>query len=194
MTHLLETKYKFAELTEKDYIELLEITNAQVNLRAEQNPNASRLSATYAGVILQGDHLMWSNLGDSRIDRFRKSQVEQLSLDHNFAFRQFKRGEISEMQYRFHPRKNQLFDCMGGGHTSIHPEIGTEKWETGDIYLICSDGIMDGLTDRKIESIIDMINSDLDQTRSQKICAELLKQAVSNDGSDDTTLVIFQIL
>jgi len=168
-SHLLETEYENKTLTENDYIELLKKTNTAVNSGAEKNPHSPRLSATYVGILLQDDKILWANAGDSRVYRLRDNELEQLSMDHNFAFRAWKRA-------------------------SLNPEYGTEKWLPGDTYLICSDGIIDGLADRKIEYIMKETEAGLNSTRSQKICNELLSQAVSNDGSDDTTLIVFEIL
>ena len=191
--HLLEDFDK-RKIGVKDCEMLLKQTNANVNYLAAQNTHAPNLSATFAGIFLNGKNIIWANVGDSRVYRYRDNKLTQLSNDHNFAFRQWKRGDISEMEYRMHPRRNQLFDCMGGGFEGISPEIGMEKWEPGDRYLICSDGIIDGLAERKLEYIMKYTEPKDDQTRISAICDELLSQAVSNDGSDDTTLVVLEIL
>ncbi len=188
-----EIKEAKGSLTEKSFIKLLHETNSNVNLRAEQNPHAPQLAATYAGIFLQDDQIIWANAGDSRVYRLREEKLEQISNDHNFAFRSWKKGEISEMEFRMHPRKNQIFDCMGGGHSTISPEHGSEKWRPGDLYLICSDGIIDGLAETKLEWLMNKTLCSLDHSRAQNICNELLGQAVANDGTDDTTLVVFQI-
>jgi len=193
MTHFIEKEYLSKEITPEDYKNLLFKTNENVNSKAALNPSASRLSATFAGVIVQENKIMWANVGDSRVYRLRKKTLKQLSNDHNFAFRQMKNGEMSEMEYRLHPRRNQLFDCIGAGFSNINPEYDTKKWKVGDIYLICSDGIIDGLTDNRIESVMTETKGNIDRSRVRAICNELLKQALLNDGSDDTTLVVFQI-
>jgi len=193
MKHLLETEYKGKKISEEDYLKLLKTTNGTVNDKAAENPVAPNLSATYVGVIFQEELISWANVGDSRVYQFRDGKLKQLSIDHNFAYRQMLSGAISEIEYRLHPAKNQLYDCMGAGYGSVNPEIGSLEWKPDDIYLICSDGIMDGLSDKKIESLMSVPSCDLSKTRAQSICQELLKQAIINDGSDDTTLIVFEV-
>lgn len=169
------------------YLSLLQKTHENLNTRAKENEHAQRLSATYVGAIFQGESLIWANVGDSRLYRLRNGKLEQLSNDHNFAFRQWKRGDISEYEYRFHPRNNVLFDVMGGGHDRISPESGETTWEKGDRYLLCSDGIMDGLSDRKL---VDLLGED---KPCKEICDKILKSALANAGNDDTTLIVIDL-
>ncbi len=193
MKHLLLEKGNNV-VKEEEVEYLLQETHENLNKKAQQNAHAAQLSATFAGIILQGESLIWANVGDSRVYRWRDGELSQLSRDHNFAFRQWKRGEISEMQYRMHPRRNVLFDSMGGGHQRISPELGLEQWKSGDLYLICSDGIIDGLSDGKIKYFLkEDLSLESGETKAQLLLSKLKEEAVKNDGSDDTTLIVVEI-
>lgn len=195
LRHQLEED-KGVKVNEESFTTLLAQTNTELNRKAEENENASRLSATYVGVIFQQQHLFWANVGDSRLYRYRGGTLEQLSKDHNFAFRAWKRGEISEFQYRTHPRKNILYDAMGGGYENISPVVGKEEWQGGDLYLICSDGIIDGFSDRKIVEALEKDYQDTGETDSnslQRKTEAILNEAVRNAGRDDTTLILIQL-
>ncbi len=191
--HRLE-KAEYGTMDEAGFDDFIQSLNIYVNLRALENPKASRLATTFAGVLLQEDQITWANVGDSRVYRVRDGKMQQLSKDHCFEFRKWKAGEISEMQYRLSPIKNRIFDCLGAGNLRVNPEMGTEKWQCDDLYLVCSDGIIDGLSERKLESIMVETEAGLNESKAHKVCQELLKQAVANAGSDDTTLVVFQLL
>lgn len=186
----VENKTTLLPLNEEKYTKLLQKTHAALNDKAEENAHASKLSATFVGMIFQGDKILWANVGDSRLYRMRDGELTQLSNDHNFAFRQWKRGEMREIQYRMHPRKNILFDSMGGQHESISPECGSDSWQAGDRYLLCSDGIIDGLADRKIASILKGEDIQIQEEAHTEICESLLDQATANAGDDDTTLIV----
>lgn len=196
LSHLIE-KEASSIISEERFSQLLQMVHETLNLRARQNEHAARLSATYVGMIFQQEQLRWANVGDSRLYRFRGGELKQLSRDHNFAFRQWKRGEISEMQYRLHPRNNILFDCMGGGHERISPETGTETWKKGDRYVLCSDGIIDGMTDRKISSLLEELGDKHDAPRElgehNELSQAFVKRAVANAGNDDTTIIIIAL-
>lgn len=196
LSYLIE-KESSALISEERYAELLQEVHETLNLRASQNAHASRLSATYVGMIFQEDQLTWANVGDSRLYRFRDGELTQLSRDHNFAFRQWKRGEMSEIQYRLHPRNNILFDSMGGGHERISPETGTETWKKGDRYVLCSDGIIDGMTDRKITSLLEELGDKRDTLgdlgEHNELSQTFVKRAVANAGNDDTTIIVIAL-
>lgn len=181
-------------LTLETFVSNLREIHTGLNETAKLNSHAASLGAAFVGMIIQGDKIMWANVGDSRLYRLRDGALEQLSNDHNFAFRQWKRGEISEMQFRTHPRKNILFDSMGGGHANINPETGEDTWQLGDRYLLCSDGIVDGLADSKIQYLLKQEgDTDRTETAVQVITKSLLREATSNAGNDDTTLIVVDL-
>ena len=59
-------------------------------------------------------------------------------------------GRINEREARNHPLRSALSQALGGGQQAIDPQIGRIGCEPGDRFLICSDGLVDGLWDRRI--------------------------------------------
>ncbi len=145
------------------------------------------MAATLALVWFTPENLYCANVGDSRIYLSRGGKLEQLSRDHTSAWGQWKRGEIPEIQYRSHPRRSALYEVIGGGHQSVCPHFAVVPFLPGDRFLICSDGLIDGVWERHISEALASL------THPQETAEKLIKRAVDNSGIDDTTLIAIRV-
>jgi protein phosphatase len=145
------------------------------------------MAATLALAWFTPQNLYIANAGDSRIYISRNGDLAQLSRDHTAAWGQWKRGEISEIEYRSHPRRSALYEVVGGGHASVCPHFASVPYLPGDRFLICSDGLVDGVWERHIANALSSPASPAETS------ATLLKRAVDNCGIDDTTLIVIHI-
>ncbi|MBC8128091.1 MAG: serine/threonine-protein phosphatase [Gloeobacteraceae cyanobacterium ES-bin-144] len=145
------------------------------------------MAATLALAWFTPTNLYIANVGDSRIYISRNGKLDQLSRDHATTWGQWKRGELSEIQYRSHPRRSALYEVIGGGHSLIHPHFAAIPFQPGDRFLICSDGLTEGLWERHIS---DALTAPLS---AEKISQILLNRAIDNAGIDDTTLIVIHV-
>ena len=161
----------------------------QINAAADGCDLKSGMAATLALAWFTPENLYLANAGDSRIYRSRAGLLEQLSRDHTAAWGQWKRGEISEIQYRSHPRRAALYEVVGGGHGKVHPHFAAIPYQPGDRFLVCSDGLIDGLWERHISDALAACPEDPAATATS-----LLKRAIANSGIDDTSLIVITVL
>lgn len=145
------------------------------------------MAATLALAWFTPENLYIANVGDSRIYLSRDGKLEQLSRDHTSAWGQWKRGEIPEIQYRAHPRRSALYEVIGGGHQSVCPHFAAIPYQAGDRFLVCSDGLIDGVWERHIAEAL------ASSAEPEEIAAKLLKRAIDNCGIDDTTLIVVRV-
>lgn len=150
--------------------------------------NTRGMAATLALAWFTPENLYVANVGDSRIYLSRDGKLEQLSRDHTSAWGQWKRGEIPEIQYRAHPRRSALYEVIGGGHQSVCPHFAVVPYRPGDRFLVCSDGLIDGVWERHISEALAA------PAESEETAANLLKRAIDNSGIDDTTLIVVRVL
>lgn len=160
----------------------------KINSAATATPEQSGMGATLALAWFTPDNLYLANAGDSRIYLSRGGNLTQLSRDHTAAWGQWKRGEISEIQYRTHPRRAALYEIVGGGHASVSPHFAAIPYLPGDRFLICSDGLVDGLWERHISDGLARCSTDPNTT-----AVTLLKRAIDNSGIDDTSLIVIAV-
>lgn len=167
--------------------EALRAAHLKILARGEQQPELRGLGTTAVMVRQQGlqCELAWS--GDSRIYRWRKGQLTQLSEDHSIVARMLKSGLISDEQARTHPHQHVISSCLGT--TSADGlEIGhlLERWEKGDWLLLCSDGLTDELEDVAIAAILQK-HRDPDAASQ-----ELLQAALDSGGRDNISVALIE--
>lgn len=166
--------------------EAIRSVHEHINAAAECD-NTRGMAATLAIAWFTPENLYLANVGDSRIYLSRGGVLEQLSRDHTSAWGQWKRGEIPEIQYRSHPRRSALYEVIGGGHPSVCPHFAAVPFQPGDRFLICSDGLIDGVWERHISEAL------ATSAEPGATAERLLKRAIDNSGIDDTTLIIIEI-
>ncbi len=168
--------------------EAIRSVHEKINTTALGCADRSGMAATLALAWFTPDNLYLANVGDSRIYRCRGGILEQLTRDHTYAWAQWKRGEISEIQYRAHPRRAALFEVVGGGHSSVSPHFAAVAYQPGDRFLICSDGLIDGLWEKHLAKAL------ADDTQEPAtVAVTLLKRAIDNSGIDDTSLIVIAV-
>lgn len=145
------------------------------------------MAATLALAWFTPTNLYIANVGDSRVYISRGGNLTQLTRDHTAAWGQWKRGEISEIEYRSHPRRSALYEVIGGAHPNVCPHFAAVPFQSGDRFLICSDGLIDGVWERHIRDALAASVCPLETAQ------KLLKRAIDNSGIDDTTLVVVRI-
>ena len=160
----------------------------KINAAALGYADRSGMAATLALAWFTPENLYLATVGESRIYRFRDGLLEQLTRDHTYAWAQWKRGEISELQYRAHPRRAALYEVVGGGHSRVTPYFAAIPYQPGDRLLICSDGLIDGLWEKHLSQAL--ANCPQDPTAT---AVTLLKRAIDNSGIDDTSLIVIAV-
>lgn len=168
--------------------ELVSDIHKQINDTASASEENQGMAATLALTWFTPENMYLVNVGDTRIYRGRAGKLEQISKDHSFVWAQWKRNEIHEIEYRNHPRRFALYEIIGGNHTLVHPHMKVVPYQIGDRFLIASDGLIDGLSERQIENLMNESSS------ASETCLRLTKSAVSHAGKDDTTVLILDIV
>ena len=136
--------------------------------------------------------LYFAHVGDSRIYYLpRAGGLTQLTHDHTHAGWQRRTGRITEHQHRTHPARHSLHQVLGAGAQIIDPHIGAVGFEPGDRFVFCTDGLVDGLWDRRIEATVREPEGAL---AAKPIAHRLVEEAVSVSGRDNTTAVAVEIL
>lgn len=132
----------------------------------------------------------FGHVGDSRIYYLPKDKgINQVSHDHTHVGWLYRNGQLTEHQARTHSGRNALQQVLGGKNQNLQPQFGAIGYEPGDRFLICSDGLVEGLFNSGMERIIRNTDADSEQTLAEK----LVKEAVQADGKDNTTALIFEI-
>jgi protein phosphatase len=136
--------------------------------------------------------MYFGHIGDSRIYHLpgRKLEIKQLTEDDTHVGWLFRNGKISEYEARTHPRRNVLQRALGGENQFVEPQIGAVACGRGDFFLLCSDGLTEGLYDHCLVDILRASAKD-DKINPAQLLAN---EAVKNDGRDNTTALVVQVV
>jgi serine/threonine protein phosphatase PrpC len=133
--------------------------------------------------------LHFGHVGDSRIYRLpRDGPLLQLTQDHTYVGGLRRAGRLTEQEARTHPRRNALQQVLGAGHQFLEPQFGAIACQPGDRFLFCTDGLIDGLWDRRLEEAL------RGATPLAALAAELVAEAVQASGRDNATAIVVAIL
>jgi protein phosphatase len=136
--------------------------------------------------------MYFGHIGDSRIYHLRAKQKEilQLTEDDTHVGWLYRNGQINEREARTHPRRNVLQKALGGANQFVDPQVGAVAYERGDVFLFCSDGLNEGLYDHHLVDILRTPAKDNQINPAQL----LVDESVKNDGRDNTTALVVQVV
>lgn len=137
--------------------------------------------------------LYFGHIGDTRIYYLSASgkEIKQLSQDDTHVGWLLRQGQINEREARTHPRRNVLQKALGGSNQFVQPQLGAVAYEPGDLFLLCSDGLTEGLYD---SHILDLLRSDSIDPADTNPARRLVQHSLANDGRDNTTALVIQAL
>jgi PPM family protein phosphatase len=156
---------------------------------AQAYEECAGMGATLSLCWFTPEWMYFGHLGDSRVYYLpRNGSLTQVTHDHSQVGWMRRQGQLNEREARFHPRRNALQQALGAGHQFIDPHIGAVGYQTGDRFLICSDGLIDGLWDHRIEDLLRTPGS------VQNLAQAFVNEAVAESGRDNTTAVVIEVL
>ena len=148
------------------------------------------MGATLSLCWVRPGWLYFAHVGDSRIYHLPKAGgINQVSHDHTHVGWLQRDGQLTEKAARSHAGRNALQQVLGGKNQNLSPQFGAIGYESGDRFLICSDGLVEGLFNRGMERIIRNPAPHLKGTPAEMLVTE----AVQTDGKDNTTAVVFEM-
>lgn len=134
----------------------------------------------------------YAHIGDSRIYYLpTEGGITQLTQDDSHVGWLFKQGRISEREARSHPRRNALQQALGARNQFVEPQFGSVRHQPGDRFLICSDGLVEGLWNRHLDEILRDPSHD---HTPQGVAPALIHASLENSGTDNLTALVFEFL
>lgn len=149
----------------------------------QKNHRLSGMGTTLTGVYLHPDFGLFFHAGDSRLYRFRGDFLMQITRDHSPENLSLPLPE----QLSVRPQSSIITNCIGGGSAGhCRPDIGNLTLGTGEILLICSDGLSDMLPVEAMEEILGRREGLMAAAR------DLVDAAKGAGGNDNIALVLVE--
>lgn len=168
-----------------DAIEILSSSIRDANKKifesSQKNEDYRGMGTTLSSGLILGDVLIYSNIGDSRIYRINE-EMEQITQDDSFVNYLIEIGEITEEEAKNHPKKNVLTKAMGTT-SDIEVIVNTLDIKDKDVFLFCSDGLTNMVSDEEIFKIVK-------ENSPEEARDMLLDLALKNGGMDNITFIL----
>lgn len=135
--------------------------------------------------------MYFGHVGDSRIYYLPPAgAMLQLTNDDTHVGWLLRNKKINEREARSHPRRNLLQKALGGRNQFVTPQVGAVAYERGDTFLLCSDGLIEGLFDRQLEEFLRAADFSPPHVRPAE---RLVQDSLLNSGRDNTTALIIHV-
>jgi PPM family protein phosphatase len=172
---------------EKRISDLIQEANRRVYDRSSSDPNTSGMGTTITVALVEEDHVAFGHVGDSRAYLIRDAQMEQLTEDHSLVNELLKTGRLSREEAETHPQRSVITRALG-----TDPDVDVDTFsvraENGDLFLLCSDGLTDMVSEESILDVVESNRADIDGA-----LRALVKAANRGGGQDNITVVAFEI-
>lgn len=144
----------------------------------------SGMGTTLSALLVLGEYVVTAQVGDSRIYRVRKGEVEQLTEDHTLIDWQLKQGLITAEEASRSPHKNVITRAVGN-RDYVQVDTRVIPLAAGDRFVLCSDGLHGYLEEADIAPIVAL--------GAEKAVDLFIKLANERGGKDNITVIQVEI-
>ena len=154
-----------------------------IHRTAQREADKSNMGTTLVSVWVDDEQVIECNVGDSRAYLLRGGALTQISRDHSLVGELVEEGKITKQEAMHHPHKNYITRAIGTS-SMVQPEIRTLDRKSGDVWLLCSDGMSNYIEDGELERIL------REQADREKCVRQLIDLALERGGADNITVVL----
>ena len=163
-------------------------TNLSIYQSAQTQTQYAGMGTTMVLTVFINNRVVVAHIGDSRLYRLRQESLELLTRDHSYLQEQLDSGLLTPEQARHSHNKNLLTRALGVD-LDVVAEIRDYQIEPDDIYILCSDGLTDMMTDADITRVLVQNSGNLQQAADA-----LIQQANEYGGRDNISVVLLRVL
>ena len=166
-------------------VEALQAANRHVFMVSRAVAARRGMGTTFTGLVLLQNMAYVVQVGDSRAYRLRGDDLTMITEDHTYMNEMIRMGVLTPEQAAVHPQKHVLTRAVGVDENVVCDVYEFEIQE-GDIYFLCSDGILNHVEDEQIGQI-------LGANGPAAAAWKLVGQAVLGGGSDNATALVLRV-
>lgn len=159
-----------------------EEANHRIYAAATDNEKYQGMGTTMTMLWCAESTVLLAHVGDSRAYLLRDGKLRQVTQDHSVVAELLRSGLLTPEEARRHPYRNVITRVLGSA-SGVDVDLCAHERHSGDIWLLCSDGLSDMLNDEEIERLI-LSNP------PEQAAAEMLRLALEAGGRDNITFIL----
>ena len=159
----------------------VERANQAIFEEASQPGPHAGMSSTITAAVIRGDQIVFAQVGDTRGYLVRDGEIRRVTKDHSVIAEAQRAGLLSEEEARHHPQRNLVTRVLGS-HAKVEVDLVQELLRTGDVIVLCSDGLHGVVEDKEIAAAVD--------DEPQAAADALVALANERGGPDNISVVV----
>ena len=160
---------------------------------SETREDGVQMMSTLAAIWFCKEYAVFSQVGNARIYRLSEQSLQLLTEDNTEAWALVKEGKISPDKLSKYPGHRVITQKLGGkGKHKPAIEVKSEKIEDNDVFLLCTAGLTDGISDAKIEEML-IGAMDSQGVMDMGIGNCILDFSAKAEGKHNSTLMLCQV-
>jgi PPM family protein phosphatase len=197
ITHLLPRSFKLSAIGlttgfDDVFTELFDQIHRALTFVGSSDEDTVGMQATLSLCWFTPGWMHFGHIGDSRIYYLPATgkEIKQLSHDDTYVGWLFRTGQINEWEAHNHPQRTALQKALGGGNQFVDPQVGAVAYEPGDMFLLCTDGLIEGLYDNQLFDLLRRPDAfEAAATPAQR----LVEASLARAGRDNTTALVIEV-
>lgn len=169
-------------------VELVRRANQCVRKTASRDNRLSGMGTTVVMVLVGPDYLTAAHVGDSRLYRVRGGNVERLTQDHSMVQELVMRGKMDAAQAARSRHRNVITRALGKS-PDVEVDLAHHPVAAGDIFMLCSDGLTNMLSDAELGTVFEANPEDLGAAARDAVWL-----ANERGGRDNISIVLIRIV
>jgi len=149
-------------------------------IAARRTGELREMGSTVAVLRLRGDHAVIAHVGDSRVYRLRDGALAQLTIDHSLVAQLEASGMKPDAAFAWRHVVTRAL-----GTTTGEPDVQRDRVRTGDVFLLCSDGLSEVLEPDQIAALL--------ADRAEAACGALVDAAYDAGSRDNISAVVVRV-
>jgi len=163
------------------------VANRSIFAVSAERQDRRGMGTTALAALFGEENVTIANVGDSRAYLFRDGTLRQITTDHSYVREMVDAGLVSAAAARKHPLRNVITRALGS-KPEVLADTVTHKLVSGDVYLMCTDGLYGMVED---EALVDVVARHIDSPTG--CVEELIRLANENGGEDNITAIVVRV-
>ncbi len=162
--------------------DVTKIANGAIYKKSEKDEGMQGMGTTLVCAVVRGNLAQFVHVGDSRAYLYTNGYLMQLTKDHSMVQELLAQGRITVEEANTHPNKNLITRALGVS-SEVDIEYGECAVKTGDIILLCTDGLTNFVEDDEITKI-------LSKAKFEETADKLIRRTLESEGLDNVTVLL----